>query len=94
MDRTASNSEMLTNGGFESGTFTGWQQLYTGNCNADAGSITSGASCNTGSFCYRDGCKNDIDYLSQTFTTTIGHVYTLSFWIQVSNNQDVYVRIL
>jgi hypothetical protein len=35
-------------------------------------------------YCYGGGPPNPagVDFLSQTFPTTIGHVYTISFWIR------------
>jgi hypothetical protein len=92
VDTNASNSEMLINGGFENGTLVGWQQLCTSSCQASSGSITN-TLCNTGSYCYMDGCKAGLDFLQQTFTTSIGHVYTLNFWLQVRTSLNVYVSI-
>ncbi len=93
VDTNASNSEMLINGDFENGTLVGWQQLCTSSCGKNPGSLTTSTSCNTGSFCYMDGCKGGLDFLRQTFTTTIGHIYELMFWLEVSNNQLVFVEI-
>jgi hypothetical protein len=92
VDTNSSNSEMLINGGFENGSLVGWQVLCSSNCGGFAGSLST-TSCNTGSYCYADGCKMGVEFLRQTFTSTIGHIYTLSFWIQVHGNQNVYVEI-
>ncbi|CAF1391668.1 unnamed protein product, partial [Rotaria sordida] len=54
IDKNASNSEKLVNGGFENGTLTGWQVLCsTINCGTKAGNITQ-SNCHTGSYCYED----------------------------------------
>ncbi len=93
VDTNASNSEMLINGGFENGTLVGWQQLCTSSCQMSSfGSITN-TQCNTGLFCYMDGCKCGLDFLLQTYTTIIGHVYTLNFWYKGRNNAILYVTI-
>jgi hypothetical protein len=93
VDTNASNSEMLINGGFENGSLVGWQVLCSSNCGGASSGSLSTTSCNTGSYCYTDGCKNGLDFVRQLFTATIGHIYTLSFWIQVYSNQNVYVEI-
>ncbi len=93
VDTNASNSEMLINGDFENGTLVGWQQLCTSSCQMSSfGSITN-TQCNTGLFCYMDGCKCGLDFLLQTYTTIIGHVYTLNFWYKGRNNAILYVTI-
>jgi hypothetical protein len=92
VDTNASNSQMLINGGFENGSLIGWQVLCTSNCGSLSGSIST-TSCNTGLYCYTDGCVNGIDFLRQTFTTNIGDIYTLSFWMQLSHNENAYVEI-
>jgi hypothetical protein len=74
-DINMSNAKMLTNDDFESGTLAGWQLLCSNKCDrlSSAGHIT-------GSYCYEDACEDDYDFLPQTFTKTIGHIYELSFW--------------
>ncbi|CAF1189702.1 unnamed protein product [Rotaria sordida] len=60
IDKNASNSEKLVNGGFENGTLTGWQVLCsTINCGTKAGNITQ-SNCHTGSYCYDGQHKLDI----------------------------------
>jgi hypothetical protein len=94
LDENMSNSEMLVNGGFENGTLTGWQLLCISNCLSSSGAI-SNSPCNTGLFCYQDGCKNEFDFLRQSFSMTIGHTYTLSFYLlsDTHPNDQAFVRI-
>jgi hypothetical protein len=82
-------SEMLVNGGFESGSFSvGWtKSTPNGNC----GITTTGASivtssCRTGSYCFSDGCGNVADQISQSFTVTSGQAYLISFWLKGSGS--------
>jgi hypothetical protein len=93
VDTNSSNSQMLINGGFENGSLVGWQVLCSSSCGGFAGSLST-TSCHTGSYCYTNGCFGGLDFLRQTFTSTIGHIYTLSFWIQVHVSQNAYVQIL
>ncbi len=93
VDTNASNSEMLVNGGFENGTLAGWQVICTSGCAPGSSGSLSTTSCNTGSFCYKDGCKGSTDILRQTFAMTIGHVYILSFWLTTAGTQSAYVSI-
>ena len=96
VDTNAFNSQMLVNGNFENGTLDGWQVLCTGNCQAASPSgAPANASCNTGLFCYADACKTGYDFLQQIFPTTIGHVYTLSFWLKSGGTlqQNAFVRL-
>jgi hypothetical protein len=93
VDTNASNSEMLINGGFENGSLIGWQTLCTSTCTGGYQGSLSTTSCNTGLYCYADGCKGGVEFLRQLFTVTIGDIYTLSFWISVANTQTIYVQI-
>lgn len=85
---------MLTNGGFENGTLLGWQSLCASTCMSSPGSLFNSVGlCHTGLYCFMDGCKNKHDFLRQPFQIVIGHVYRLNYWINVSRNQDVFVKI-
>ncbi|CAF1442737.1 unnamed protein product [Adineta steineri] len=93
VDTNTFNSEMLVNGNFENGTTNGWQLLCTSNCQSAAGVIAYNTSCYAGLFCYTDGCKSGFDFLRQAFSTTIGHVYTLSFWIRTDTKPQQYAFV-
>jgi hypothetical protein len=82
--------ELLSNGGFESGSFAPWIH-----CNP-AGSTSPGVIRSTsssfsyggftyaahgGNYYYLDGAVGRADYLSQLFPTVIGQTYTISFWM-------------
>ncbi len=70
---TASATEMLTNGGFESGNFTGWTQFgAVGQTNINA------ADALTGSFGARFS-PNAIGGIFQDITTVAGQAYRLTF---------------
>ena len=85
---------MLINGGFENGSLLGWQTLCSSSCGSWPGALSStNPPCHTGSHCFMDGCKGDYDFLRQTFHVVMGHIYRLNFWVNVSQNQDIFVKI-
>jgi hypothetical protein len=78
--------ELAVNGGFETGDFTGWtivgqQGLFA------AGQVAAGTpgattrDSHSGSFYYFDGAVGGVDGIPQSFGTTIGEDYDLSFWL-------------
>lgn len=87
---TAPSVELLTNGGFETGSYSPW--LY---CNpsgaSDSGTLKRTSNnfnygaytyaAHGGSYYYLDGAVGSADYISQIFSTTIGQTYTISFWM-------------
>lgn len=72
----ASASQLVTNGGFESGDFTGW--TLTGNT-AFTGVDSTSHSGSDAAFFGQVGATGS---LSQTLSTVAGQVYTISFWLQ------------
>lgn len=74
---------LVTNGGFETGDYTGWTR--TGDTGADSviTATTAGAagvSIHSGTRASRLG-PNNLVFLTQTLATTAGVNYTLSFWL-------------
>jgi hypothetical protein len=73
-------TQLISNGGFESGNLNGWN--YTGTCNHYAGVAYSGSSyANTGNYYYYDRCALYGDTISQSFSTVAGDIYVISFWL-------------
>ena len=85
-DVSTPGTQLLQNPGFDnsSSVLTGWTQYCTSTCSTNAGKATS-SSCQSGN-CYVDRCPAtlssvQIDFIGQTFSTVIGHIYTISFWL-------------
>lgn len=83
VDNSAPAVELLMNPSFEnSTTATGWTQWCSSTCGSTFGVVVSGANCylSTGN-CFSDNCYASlgIDFLGQSFPTTVGHTYKISF---------------
>lgn len=82
---------LITNGGFETGDFTGWTQFgdtsFTGVCPADSPSQDcSGYTPFDGNFMASFGAVNSQGGVTQTISTTPGATYLVSFFL--SNGAD------
>jgi hypothetical protein len=87
VDNNAPSVELLDNGSFENSTSTpptDWVTWCSSTCSSGSTvSILSNSSCYLSSGnCYANHCYNGPDFLAQSFSATIGHSYTISFWWQ------------
>jgi hypothetical protein len=95
--------ELLDNPGFDNstGAFSGWDQWCASGCtggnqNPPADGIRSG--CQNGS-CISMNCgtgRSTPLLLTQSFSATIDHVYTISFWLHYAGGggADMYVDVI
>ncbi|HSY17576.1 MAG TPA: choice-of-anchor tandem repeat GloVer-containing protein [Candidatus Acidoferrales bacterium] len=76
---TSNGTNLVINGGFETGDLTGWTLFQDdGGIAADNGSNLGGAP-NSGNYDASFGTVGSLGYLSQTLATTPGQTYLLSF---------------
>lgn len=84
------STNLITNGDFETGDVSGWACFNTGGardfkCDADTGGLTP----NTGNFYMELFQNGDVGTVEQTFATTAGEEYNLSFFSSFLLSRDV-----
>lgn len=77
----SSHAAIIVNGGFETGNFGGWTQAG----NTGFTSVSSLFE-HTGTFGAALGPAGSVGSLSQTFSTAVGTLYELSYWLESVNN--------
>jgi hypothetical protein len=94
VDNSAPSIQLLRNPSFENSTstLTGWTTwcATASVCGSGfPGTIINNSSCHSGN-CYIDHCHQpSYDYLLQSFSATIGHTYTISFWLQQTGTTTI-----
>jgi len=76
--------DLILNGGFETGAFTGW--TFTGNTNSTQVS-TDSVCVHSGSFGAELGASGSLGYFSQTLPTVPGQMYSVSLWLDSPDGQ-------
>ena len=78
---TPSYANLVENGGFETGDFTGWTEDP-----ANTGNFVGGDP-HSGSFSAFDGSIRGLDVISQSVATLGGAGYNLSFWMKSADGE-------
>ncbi len=75
----AGANQMISNGGFETGSFSPW--VVTPGCGGTPAAVST-VSPHSGNYDLRDGTAVCADEVSQQFMATVGQIYVVSFWLQ------------
>ncbi|MDD5141783.1 MAG: protease pro-enzyme activation domain-containing protein [Verrucomicrobiales bacterium] len=83
---------LVSNGGFETGDFTGWTLANSSSFDGVVDSLI--LTPHTGTFCFAFGHQGAFTFLSQTLATTPGQSYLLSFWLskEFTGTPDKLIR--
>jgi hypothetical protein len=85
-------TEMLMNGGFESGSLSpDWTtSAPNGHCYVYmSGAQIFNSLCRTGNYCLSDGCGLCSDKIAQSLTVITGQTYFISFWLKQNGTGGV-----
>jgi hypothetical protein len=95
VDSSAPSIQLLDNSGFDNSSSIayGWTTWCQSACGSGSGAVTS-SFCYSGN-CYVDHCQNQYDYIAQSFSATIGHIYTISFRLKQTGgpNAVMYANV-
>jgi hypothetical protein len=87
----SSGDQLIVNGDFETGSLTGWTY-----CNPSSvtysGTVTSSVSY-SGWYSYKDGSVGASDYLSQTFAVVPNNIYSVTFWLHATSNNESFALV-
>lgn len=72
----AANAQLVVNGGFETGTFSGWTQ--SGNTGFTA---VVNSPVHSGTYAASFGPVGSLGYISQNVATIAGNLYAITFWL-------------
>ena len=81
----AGPTNLVTNGSFETGDFSGWTPVgdtaFNGVCSDGSCPVSGGWNAEDGNYSAYFGPVGDLGGISQTIATTAGDNYTVTFWL-------------
>ena len=92
-------TQLLLNGGFESGTLSPWVRTTPNgpSCSGQIAAVTnSGGLAHTGSWFLWDGQINCYDQVEQAFNVIAGKTYVISYWLRstTTSGSPIYAQVL
>ena len=90
-------TQLLSNGGFESGTLSPWYRTApNGNgCGGQQGAVSNSGGARTGSWFLWDGAMNCFDQIQQNFSVVAGETYVISYWLRsTATGSPIFAKVL
>ena len=83
----SAQANLITNGGFETGDFSGWVQSGS----LENTGVSDSRCAHSGDYCayFNSSVSDQPNILTQTFATQIGQSYTLAYWLTEQSDVDL-----